>query len=119
MELFGSMAEGLVSELLNERGFSDVHAVFNCVVRLSLALRPDEDPGVVSGGKKGGSGAPYSKVADGKIRVRCTNWGVGCEVSRRGGKEIGNCLTFTAAVCRRGALQGRRQGAREREEVVF
>jgi hypothetical protein len=56
MELFGTMAEGLVSELLNERGLSDVHAVFNCAVRLSLALRPD-DPGVVSGGKKGGSGA--------------------------------------------------------------
>ncbi len=79
MELFELMADGVIVELCNERGFADVHAVFNCVARLSLALRPDNDPGVVSGGGKVGSGAPYSKPAAGKIRVRCTNWERGCE----------------------------------------
>ena len=90
MELFGSMAEGVVSELCNEKGFADVRAVMNCVARLSLALRPDDDPGVVCGGGKGGSGAPYSKVAEGKIRVRCTNWQRECQVSwTREGKKNG------------------------------
>lgn len=81
MELFCTMAEGVVSELCNEKGFADVHAVMNCVARLSVALRPDDDPGVVSGGGKGGPGAPYSKVAVGKIKVRCANWERGCQVS--------------------------------------
>ena len=56
MELFCTMTEGVVSELCNEKGFADVHAVMNCVARLSVALRPDDDPGVVSGGGKAGRG---------------------------------------------------------------
>ena len=78
------MAEGIVRELLAERGFADVHAVVNCVARLSSALAAPEDPGVVSSALSSQPGAPYSKPAAGKVRVRCAKWDQGCEVRSSG-----------------------------------
>jgi hypothetical protein len=75
-----------VSELCSVKGFADVHAVLNCTARLSHVLRPVEDPGVVCGGGSG-PGAPYSKAAAKKIKVRCTNWERGCEVSSKSRKK--------------------------------
>jgi hypothetical protein len=76
------MAEEIVAELCGSRGFTDVHAVLNCVARLSAALEPNKDPGVVCSVATGSAkGAPYSKPTAGKIRVRCSNWSSGpCEV---------------------------------------
>ena len=82
LELFWIMAEGLEQELLCDRGHADVYAVVNCAALLSLALRGESDPGVVCGSASGVSaqGAPYSKPAAGKVKVRCVNWEDGCEV---------------------------------------
>jgi hypothetical protein len=75
-----------VDELLAHRGHADVAAVINCVARLSRALRPDDDPGVCQGLRSGVSakGAPYSKPAAGKVKVRCAKWESGCTVSSKG-----------------------------------
>lgn len=91
LELFCSMAEGVAAVLPDPRGYADVAAVMNWAVRLSLSQRGENDPGVVSGTKSGVSkeGAPYSKPATGKVRVRCSLWdeGDGCEVRAKNKKN--------------------------------
>ncbi len=82
------MTERLEIELLGDRGFQDVLAVINCAARLSNALRPNDDPGVMTSGD--GPGAPYSKPLKRKVKVRCTNWMTGCEVRNRRGEK--SCL---------------------------
>jgi hypothetical protein len=60
-KLFYKMTERLEVELLGDRGFQDVLAVINCAARLSNALRPNDDPGVMTSGD--GPGAAQSESA--------------------------------------------------------
>ncbi len=82
---------------MGDRGFADVAAVLNCAVRLSCALRPDDDSGVVTGAGSGvtAPGALYSKPRAGKVRIRCSNWRGDdcCEVKEK--KKKSAVLTFT------------------------
>jgi hypothetical protein len=73
-----------VEELLVDRGHVDVAAVVNCAARLSLALRGENDPGILRSSASGVSakGAPYSKPGAGKVKVCCVNWEAGCAVRR-------------------------------------